>query len=150
MPAFPQLTVADVNASLAWYQNVLGFADVFTMRMPDGTPMLAHLRWCTFGDVMLVPTRAPGTEPRGRGVTLYFSSESADAVAARAAEHTVAPVEGPVDRPWNAREVTFADPDGYRLTFTSPTAAMLERVKSGAGIESMDTLVERLRTTFKP
>ena len=149
MPAFPQLTVTDVNASSAWYQNVLGFADVFTMRMPDGTPMVSHLRWCTFGDVLLVPARAPMTDRRGVGVALYFSTENVDAVAARAAEQAVTPAEGPVDRPWNAREVTFTEPDGYRITLTGPTAAMLERLESGAGFESMDALVERLRTTFK-
>lgn len=27
---------------------------------------------------------------------------------------------GPADQPWNAREFTVLDPDGYRLTFTQP------------------------------
>jgi uncharacterized glyoxalase superfamily protein PhnB len=149
MPAFPQLVVADLGASSEWYQRVLGFADVYTLRMPDGTPMLAHLRWCSFGDVLLMPARAPITEPRGRGVTLNFSTESADAVAAHAAAAGASPVEGPVDRPWHVRDVTFVDPDGYRLNFTGPTADMLARAERGE-IPSMDALVDSLRKTFKP
>ena len=29
-------------------------------------------------------------------------------------------VSGPLDQPWNVRELTILDPDGYRLVFTSP------------------------------
>jgi hypothetical protein len=29
-------------------------------------------------------------------------------------------VNGPIDQPWNVREVTVIDPDGYRLIFTMP------------------------------
>jgi hypothetical protein len=29
-------------------------------------------------------------------------------------------VTGPVERPWNAREVEVIDPDGYALVFTEP------------------------------
>jgi len=28
--------------------------------------------------------------------------------------------EGPVDRPWNTRNVVVRDPDGYRLVFSTP------------------------------
>jgi hypothetical protein len=44
-------------------------------------------------------------------------------------------VTGPIDRPWNVREVTVMDPDGYRLVFTVPINIhmkfdeMLERVQ---------------------
>jgi catechol 2,3-dioxygenase-like lactoylglutathione lyase family enzyme len=147
MPAFPQLVVSDLARSSAWYQKTLGFADVFTMRTPDGAPMLVHLRWCLFGDLLLSPARQPMPDPAGRGVSLTFAAESADAVAARAQECGVRPADGPVDRPWNARDVTFTDPDGYRLVFTAPTAAMLEKIERGE-IESMDDVVERLRKNF--
>jgi catechol 2,3-dioxygenase-like lactoylglutathione lyase family enzyme len=146
-PAFPQLVVSDLARSSEWYQKTLGFADVFTMRMPDGTPMLVHLRWCLFGDLLLSPARQPIPEPRGKGITLTFAVESADDIASRAISLGAQPVEGPVDRPWNARDVAFHDPDGYRLVFTAPTAAMMERIQKGE-IESMDTVVDRLRTGF--
>jgi len=148
MPAFPQLIVSDVTRSSEWYQQTLGFADVFTMRMPDGTPIIAHLRWCTFGDVLLIPARNPIDGPRGAGVILNFSSEDADAIAAHAATLGVHPVDGPVDRPWNARDVAFLDPDGYRLNFTAPSASTRAMAERGEH-ESMDSVVERLRNTFK-
>jgi catechol 2,3-dioxygenase-like lactoylglutathione lyase family enzyme len=148
MPAFPQLAVSDLERSATWYQQILGFADVFTMRTPEGTPIVAHLRWCTFGDVLLVPARDASGEPRGRGVTLYLSADDVDLIAARASEHRVAPIDGPGDRPWNTREVTFADPDGYRLTFTAPTAELRARVAAG-NVEGMGAVVERLRSVFR-
>lgn len=148
MPAFTQLAVSGLERSRTWYQEVLGFAEVFTFRAPDGTPVVAHLRWCTFGDVLLIPSNAAGSEPRGQGVTLYFSADDVDAIVARALTHQVVPVDGPGERPWNTREVTFADPDGYRLTFTAPTAELRARVASGT-VERMDDLVERWRTAFR-
>jgi uncharacterized glyoxalase superfamily protein PhnB len=148
MPAFTQLAVVGLERSATWYQQVLGFADVFTMRTPDGTPVMAHLRWCTFGDVMLVSTNAAGAEPRGQGVTLYFSAEDVDAIVVRAAAHQVVPLDGPGDRPWNAREVTFADPDGYHLTFTTPSAELRARLATGT-VERMDDMVERWRSAFR-
>lgn len=118
MPAFPTLAVTDVERSSRWYQDKLGFADVFTMRAPDNTVVLAHLRWCTYADVLLTRARTPVEPPVGRGITLNFAAESADDVAERARAAGVDIAEGPVNRPWNARDVTILDPDGYRLNFT--------------------------------
>lgn len=119
MPSFPTLVVRDVAQSARWYRDVLGFADVFTMAAPNGAAMLAHLRWCKYADVLLVPARAPLDGALGTGVTLNFVTERAEDVAARARAGGAAHVDGPVDRPWNAREVTVHDPDGYRLNFTA-------------------------------
>ena len=124
MPAFPTLAASDVARSSAWYQEVLGFADVFTLRGHDGSPMLAHLRWCVYADVLLVPARG---RIDGAGVSLNFATvdidESASRIRARGAEIH----EGPVVRPWNARDLVMLDPDGYRLTFTAPLPGEGER-----------------------
>ena len=126
MPSFAVLAVSDVERSSRWYQETLGFADVFTMHGGDGASLLAHLRWCTFADVLLTPSRAPIDGPRGLGVALNFATVSADDVAtrARAAGATIA--DGPIDRPWNVRDVTILDPDGYRLVFTAPQPHVLD------------------------
>jgi uncharacterized glyoxalase superfamily protein PhnB len=87
--------------------------------------MLAHLRWCTYGDILLSPSRTAIEAPRGLGVRLNFATMSADEVAARARDAGAEIVDGPADRPWNARDVTIADPDGYRLTFTAPQPHVL-------------------------
>jgi uncharacterized glyoxalase superfamily protein PhnB len=123
MPSFPMLNVADLAASSRWYQEALGFRHIFTMAGPGGMPLLVHLRWTKYADVLL--TSRP-LEPgrRGLGIVLSFSaylaSRTVDEIAAQArasGAHITAP---PTDMPWNARECTIEDPDGYRLTFTEP------------------------------
>ena len=139
MPSFPMLLVADLAVSSAWYQRALGFADVFTMRGPEGQPLLAHLRWCTFADLLLTPARSPVEGKRGGGITLNFAAPNVDAVAERARDAGAVIVSGPVDRPWNVREVTIADPDGYLLNFTAPLGDEATRRKS------FDEIVEQVR-----
>ena len=39
---------------------------------------------------------------------------------ANQAREAGANVSGPIDQPWNVREVTVLDPDGYKLVFTVP------------------------------
>jgi catechol 2,3-dioxygenase-like lactoylglutathione lyase family enzyme len=145
MPSFALLNVTDVDRSSRWYQDTLGFADVFTMRSREGIAMLAHLRWCTYADVLLTPTRAPIEGPRGLGVTLNFATVRADDVAARARSAGVSILDGPTDRPWNARDVTIADPDGYRLTFTAPQPHVLSGDRP-----SFDDVMARLRDGMPP
>jgi len=120
MPAFPVIAASDLAASSRWYQEVLGFADVFTMRGPDDRPMLAHLRWSKWGDVLLRQSPV-ALEGPVNGITLNFMTLGVDELAERARAAGANVLEGPVDRPWNARDVTIADPDGYRLNFTGPS-----------------------------
>lgn len=143
MPSFPMLSVAALERSRQWYLD-LGFADVFTGRGADGAPFIAHVRWCAFADVLLVPARGPVAEPRGAGIRLSFASTSADEVAVRAVDLGATIVEPPADRPWNAREVTLADPDGYLLTFTAPTAELIARLQRGA-VPQFDEVIARMK-----
>lgn len=121
MPSFPMLAVADLAASSRWYQEALGFADVFTMRGPDGMPVLVHLRWRKYADLLLRPS-GPTTEKKGAGITLNFAAneslEALDALAERARAAGARFIQEPGDRPWNVRDFTVADPDGFALTFS--------------------------------
>ena len=117
MPSFPTLAVRDLEASLRWYCEGLGFTLVFTMPGPAGAA-LAHLRWAKYADLMLRSGLRAEGQP-GLGVTLTFAvGDDLDALAARARRHGAIFVREPEDRPWNARDFTVADPDGYNLTFT--------------------------------
>ena len=122
MPMFPMIVASDLAVSSQWYQQVLGFADVFTMRGPDERPLLAHLRWSRWADVLITQARSPLETPRGQGITLNFMTLEVDDLAARARAAGADILEGPIERPWNARDVTIADPDGYRLNFTGPSS----------------------------
>jgi len=134
MPSFVTLVVSDIERSTDWYCNGLGFLEVFTMPGPGGAPSLVHLRWTRYGDLLLYPDRggALAATPRGKGVGLNYAAEDVDQLATRAREHGAQVVEGPVDRPWNARELVILDPDGYRLVFNQ-----LQRQGAGASFDDI-------------
>jgi uncharacterized glyoxalase superfamily protein PhnB len=120
MPMFPTLAVRDVGASVGWYAETVGFATVFVMPGSDGDPVLGHLRWRKYADVLLVPdSGSDGQEAKGAGVSLSFlvADMSVDAMAEQLVARGVELGEGPVTRPWNTREIVVVDPDGYRLVF---------------------------------
>jgi catechol 2,3-dioxygenase-like lactoylglutathione lyase family enzyme len=126
MPLFPILIVKDLEASSSFYQNALGFKHIFTMPGPGGQPAMVHLRWVKYADLLLTSSRGREelTGPKGAGVSLNFAmfdrfDGDMDAFAKHARENG-ANVVGPVDQPWNVREVTVLDPDGYKLIFTVP------------------------------
>jgi catechol 2,3-dioxygenase-like lactoylglutathione lyase family enzyme len=142
MPSFPTLIVKDLEASSSFYQNALGFKHIFTMPGPGGEPVLVHLRWVQYADLLITKARTEQklTGPKGIGVALNFSlfarfAGDIDAFARQAREQG-AEVTGPIDQPWNVREVTVLDPDGYKIIFTKPLNTnlafneMLERVKN--------------------
>jgi catechol 2,3-dioxygenase-like lactoylglutathione lyase family enzyme len=141
MPFFATLIVNDVEASSTFYQNALGFKHIFTMLGPGGKPSLVHLRWVKYADVLLTGSRDGRelTGPKGVGISLNFNmlehfDGDMDAFARYAREHG-ANVTDPIDQPWNVREVTVLDPDGYELIFTMPINLNLK----------FDEVIERVR-----
>jgi len=143
MPSFATLVVRDLEESSKFYQEALGFKHIFTMPGAGGKPALVHLRWLKYADLLIALSRDSKelSEPRGVGVSLNFNlldrfNGNIDALAEHARDKG-ANVNGPVDQPWNVREVTILDPDGYRLVFTTPINInldfdkMLEKVVNG-------------------
>ena len=140
MPSFPTLIVSDLARSSNFYQNALGFTHIFTMPGQGGQPALAHLRWVKYADLLLTTPRDGKelTGLKGVGISLNFSlfdrfDGDIDAFAKHARENGANAI-GPIDQPWNVREVTVFDPDGYRLVFTTPLNVNL----------SFDKVIERL------
>jgi len=131
MMLFPTFEVRDIEASVEWYTRVLGFSLVYRMQDFIEQTHLAHIRRLKHQDILLVPRNenfaAPGP---GITITLAFSAEAVDnipalnAFAERIAD-AGAVIEGPVDRPWNTRDIVVRDPDGYRLVFTTPDFARM-------------------------
>jgi catechol 2,3-dioxygenase-like lactoylglutathione lyase family enzyme len=143
MPFFVNLTVSDLETSSTFYQEALGFRHIFTMPGPGGQPLLVHLRWTKYADLLLsLPRDGKAVpEPRGAGVALSFQmlerfDGSVDALAEQARAGGANILSGPLDQPWNVRELTILDPDGYRLVFTAPLNTNLgfdEVIKRAAG-----------------
>ena len=139
MPAFPTLSVSNLEASKRFYVDWLGFQPVYSIPGPDGRAAVEHLRFARYADLLLAQEPSGSelaTAPRGRGVRLTFSLPLANRSAGELADRARglgALVEGPVERPWNVREVVVADPDGYVLAFTEPldvTKTMVEVLDS--------------------
>jgi uncharacterized glyoxalase superfamily protein PhnB len=136
MPAFPTLDVRDLEASARWYQEVLGFRHIFTIPGPGG-PVVVHLRWVKYGDLLLRrPMGPPDDRPKGVGLSLSFAvfEGKVDDVAERARRHGARLETEPKNQPWNARDFSIRDPDGFLLTFTQGP------VEEGLG---MDRIVAR-------
>ena len=142
MPMFPTLSVVDIGASASWYTEKVGFARVFAIPGTGGEVVLEHLRWSKYADLLLVPeANAPyPTQAKGTGISLSFfvQTETIDDMAARLEASGVEIEEGPVDRPWNTRDIVVIDPDGFRLIFFEPidTTRTFEDVIESARRES--------------
>ncbi len=139
MPMFATFEVADLDATVAWYVDALGFIDLFTVPGPSG-PALVHLRRWQFQDLVVRP--ATGSVSPGTGCTISFAAvyEDIDAVAERARSHGGGRVDGPVDTPWNTQDVTTTDPDGHVVIFT---AARPEHLADPAFSEQMQRWNEK-------
>ena len=126
MPMFVRLAVTNVDATRDWYHQVLGFESVF--EIPH---TVAHMRGRRYQDLLIVKGEAQ--QPSGPGVTLSFDwKHSVDDLEARVRAAGGKVVDGPVDRPWNARELVVEDLNGYRLSFSHQIAhKALAEVLSG-------------------
>ncbi len=117
------IAVRDVEASSAWYRNLLACSHDHEGpefdRLMDGSRvllMLHHLEATEHG--MLPPQSAGGTAEtkNGAGVLIWIYVSDVDAVHQRAQKLKAQIVVSPHTNPragW--REFTVQDPDGYRI-----------------------------------
>ena len=115
--AAPGFTVNDVEKSLAWYRDVLGFA--------------AGKRWEHEGKLMGVELQA-GTvvfmigqddwkkgrdRKKGEGFRLYCTTtQDVDALAKKIKERGGTLDQEPKDQSWGMRDIALTDPDGFKIT----------------------------------
>ena len=123
MPFFPILSAKDIKFSTQWYQEALGFQKIFEMPAPDGTPVLVHLRWAKYADLLLIAginKKEERVDEKGKGITLNFQvfQGGVDELAKMARDYGAVMLSAPHNTPWNTREFSVADPDGFHLTFT--------------------------------
>ena len=117
----PNLLVANVERSLAFYEGVLGFARGFTV--PEQSPFV--FASVTGGPVEIFFNDAAGAikeypafggKPIGATGTLYIEVEGVDALHDRL-KPTVKIVMEMVAQFYGTREFAIEDPDGYVITF---------------------------------
>ena len=118
----PSLTVNDLQASIAWYRDVVGFMVGETWEH-EGKVAGASLK---AGNVYINLSQDDWAKGRdrvkGEGFRIYLTTgqdidEIADAIKARGGRLA----SEPADQPWGARTFNLVDPDGYKLTFSAAT-----------------------------
>ena len=115
------LTVADLEKSVAFYSEVVGFA-IDQKHEREGKLRAVSLR---AGEVRILLGQDDGAKGmdrvKGEGFSLQITTaQDIDGLARRIKEHGVALDTEPVDTPWGARVFRFRDPDGFRFTISSP------------------------------
>lgn len=122
----PNLVVADMGRSVAFYRDLLGFSLLRTV--PDQAPFA--FAWMTRDGVNVflnsleaVRAESPALVDRSLGgtLTLFIVLDGIDELYARA--QTAASLMMPLKtQPYGMREFAIADPDGYVLTFAERIA----------------------------
>ena len=115
--ASPGLTVNDLEKSLAWYRDVLGF-------VPGD-------RWEHEGKLMGVELQAGSVtfmigqddwkkgrdRKKGEGFRLYCTTtQDVDALAKKIKERGGTLDQEPKDQSWGMRDFSLTDPDGFKIT----------------------------------
>lgn len=114
------LTVKDVQKSLAWYRDVVGFT-VDQQYEHDGKLRGVVLK---AGDVRILLGQDDGARGwdrvKGEGFSLQLmTTQSVDEIANRIKQHGGTLESEPTDMPWGARVFRFKDPDGFKLAISS-------------------------------
>lgn len=110
------ITVKDIQKSLHWYRDVVGFGVERTAEV-EGRLVFVGLK---AGDVRINLNQDDGAKGWSRIKGLGFSvnisvTEDIDAIAHRIKAHGGTLDSEPVDAPWGARFFALTDPDGYKL-----------------------------------
>jgi PhnB protein len=115
------LTVKDIQASLAWYRDVLGLT-VDQLYENEGKVRAAALK---AGDVRILIGQDDGKKGwdrvKGEGFSFQFTTtQEIDSVANRIRAAGGKLESEPTDMPWGVRAFRMVDPDGYKFSISSP------------------------------
>jgi len=118
------LTVRDLPRSLAWWRDVLGFALERRVER-DGALRAAAM---SAGSVRILLNQDDGARGwervKGEGFSFQLvTAQDVDAVARRIRAAGGTLDTEPADMPWGTRAFRLRDPDGYRLSISSPRPA---------------------------
>ena len=114
----PSLTVNDLERSVRFYSDVLGF--IVSQRWNDDKGVLRGVMLkagaCELG--LSQDDWAKGRDrQKGVGVRLWCTTaQDVDALAARIKASGGRLTEGPMDQSWGGRSLSVDDPDGFHLT----------------------------------
>ncbi len=115
------LTVKDLTKSLIWYHDVLGFT-IERKNERDGKLRSVALN---AGSARIMINQDDGnkgwTRIKGEGFSLNIITEqNIDTIANSIKAHGGTLETEPADMPWGVRLFRLKDPDGYKLSISSP------------------------------
>jgi PhnB protein len=140
-PISPVLSVKDVDTTLVFYTEKLGFQPGSTLPGPDGKATFGN---AYYGDAMIMfNSWYPATEQntaRGVGVELQLdvlAGEDIDVIYAEVCAKGLTITQEIKDEFWGDRTFCLQDPDGYNLRFIQTPSIvtlkeMAEVAKRGA------------------
>lgn len=114
----PQFFTTDILATLAYYQDTLGFACVGKWQEPPVYAIVARDGHAIHFRRALPPAANPD-KYTGELLDAYFYIEDADTLYAEYAARGVEFTRGVADMPWRSREFVVKDCDGRLLAFGS-------------------------------
>jgi lactoylglutathione lyase len=116
----PAITAPDLQASLAWYRDVLGFTVAEEYKQEDvlmGVQLQA-------GNVQIMLGQDDFAKGRDRqkGAALRFfctTAQDVDQLAAAIKERGGKLAHEPTDQPWGTRDFGVVDPDGFNISIST-------------------------------
>jgi uncharacterized glyoxalase superfamily protein PhnB len=120
----PVLTVNDVEESLAWYREVLGFYVAQEMKL-EGKLMGASLKAGAAEILLTQDDFAKGRDrKKGVGFRLYCTTAQDVDELAEAIEARGGVLSQPLkDQSWGVRDFAVTDPDGFQISISTALPA---------------------------
>ena len=121
--AVPIYTANDIDKTVAWYRDVLG-AEVTQSFEQEGKLVGAAVRYGSVEFWFSQDDFAKGKDRnKGEGFRLILETEkNIDELAAGIKERGGELTMEPTDQEWGARIFALADPDGFKISFSTPMA----------------------------
>jgi uncharacterized glyoxalase superfamily protein PhnB len=118
--ASPGFTVDDIDRSLPWYRDVLGFT-VKERFEKDGKLMGVELvAGSTTFYISQDDWKKGRDRKKGQGFSIYCTTgQNVDDLAAAIKARGGTLAQEPRDQPWGTRDFAVTDPDGFRITISS-------------------------------
>ena len=119
--ASPSFTVGDLEKSLAWYRDVLGFAVEETWKDDAGKVMGMSLRGGNVSFMIGQDDWKKGRDrKKGEGFRIFCTTKgNVDDLAKRIEAKGGRLDQGPTDQPWGVRDSSLTDPDGFKITIAA-------------------------------
>lgn len=137
----PTLMVKDIEKSVKFYTQTLGFEEVGSLPGPDGKLVYASVRWkdvnIMFGSAAWLPANL--RPYLGTGVDFYIigtAEDDLDQYYQILRQQGVKIDKEIQDQFWGDRTFSIKDPDGYQLTF----AKTIKQVSPEEMMEAVKTM----------